>query len=133
MKYFLCVLLFTAIYFVSQIIAMPENEMFYAVNSAWSLIIIIVFSSVLNNRISLLICISELAHITLNLVTCALYVSGNYENNFVYIMYPSIQNIINLAEALVLFAGVPFNGILNRLSGLFSGFLHNNTSNIRRF
>lgn len=111
MKHLLVVAWCIGIYIVVEIFQYngwyPKDSMFYAVNSLWSLLIIVAINAIERSVAVFLVSLLNVGHIMLNLVACYEYMTLITPYGFVYKHYPVILHTLNFAELAVLIMGAP--------------------------
>ncbi len=123
--------IFSLVYGLSIIVPKASGEVFFLVESSWSLLVIMLILSVQVNWVTLVICIFELLHISSILIVCYVYIGGDFQENLFYVNYENNQAILNSIEAAVLIAGVPWSAITNRIAYLFSNDASSRAANNR--
>lgn len=120
MRYLSVVFIFFLVFFAGQLVPRPQNEWFYVTQSLWSLLIVFLILPIERSKTVLIICVLEIAHIFVNLMTCFYYMEGNYKTNLIYSNYPLILDILDGTELLILINGVPWLGLFNGIAQFFS-------------
>jgi len=113
--YFYAVAICGVAYFAPQFLNNFDNEVFYVVNSSFSLFVIFGLLLLKANPVILFICVIELMAIFLNLLAGIGYVG---RSNIFYDQYDTILTTLNTLELAALL-WKPLDGIILRCKRLF--------------
>lgn len=128
----LCITVFSVSYALFKFGYYPTNSMFFLLNSTWSLLIIIILTSLKQSLVLISIVLLNFVHIVVNLFTCYEYITMLHPYGMFYSNYKSIINNLNLLELIALLFGVP-RARMDRVNYKRNGYFHHNPRTFNRF
>lgn len=119
MRYAWIVLIWLIVYALSVLTktSYPDNELFYAVNSTWSLLLIWAFFMVERSKLTFSLAFMEMAAILLHIAGC---LAMMFDYQIIYKNYNSMLVFINIVEVILITRKAPWSGILDNTARILS-------------